>query len=166
MGRENFKHGFTIVELLIVIVVIAILAAITIIAYNGIQNRANDVTVQSDMKQSYSRAQQFYTINERLPSSGTELNQVLIASRKAYGGGTNFYLVCRADNGAIAIAGRSKSGNAFAYSSNGGAIPITNWSDSHTTICPAAGIPTNSSGYTVNWIASGGDWASWFTPGA
>lgn len=34
-------RGFTIVELLIVIVVIAILAAITIVAYNGITNRAN-----------------------------------------------------------------------------------------------------------------------------
>ena len=33
-------HGFTIVELLIVIVIIAILAAIVIIAYNGITNRA------------------------------------------------------------------------------------------------------------------------------
>lgn len=32
--------GFTIVELLIVIVIIGILAAITIVAYNGIQNRA------------------------------------------------------------------------------------------------------------------------------
>lgn len=33
------KRGFTIVELLIVVVVIAILAAITIVAYNGIQDR-------------------------------------------------------------------------------------------------------------------------------
>jgi type IV pilus assembly protein PilA len=35
------QRGFTIVELLIVIIVIAILAAITIVAYNGITTRAN-----------------------------------------------------------------------------------------------------------------------------
>ena len=39
---RNKPHGFTIVELLIVIVVIAILAAISIVAYNGIQQRANN----------------------------------------------------------------------------------------------------------------------------
>lgn len=37
---RNRREGFTIVELLIVIVVIGILAAITIVAYNGIQERA------------------------------------------------------------------------------------------------------------------------------
>lgn len=34
------RHGFTIVELLIVIVVIAILASISVVAYNGIQSRS------------------------------------------------------------------------------------------------------------------------------
>lgn len=39
---KKTKSGFTIVELLIVIVVIGILAAITIVAYNGIQQRAQN----------------------------------------------------------------------------------------------------------------------------
>ncbi|MDB5165665.1 MAG: exported protein of unknown function, partial [Candidatus Saccharibacteria bacterium] len=45
---KNIKQqGFTIVELLIVIVVIGILAAITIVAYNGIQNRGKTAAAQA-----------------------------------------------------------------------------------------------------------------------
>lgn len=44
----NTKHnGFTIVELLIVIVVIAILAAISMMAYSGISARANDSKIRN-----------------------------------------------------------------------------------------------------------------------
>lgn len=39
------RSGFTIVELLIVIVVIAILAAISIVAYNGVQQRSKSVAI-------------------------------------------------------------------------------------------------------------------------
>lgn len=42
-------RGFTIVELLIVIVVIAILAAITITAFNGVQTRTRDSQRVADM---------------------------------------------------------------------------------------------------------------------
>lgn len=43
------SRGFTIVELLIVIVVIGILAAIVIVAFNGVQQRANTAAVTSDL---------------------------------------------------------------------------------------------------------------------
>ena len=41
--------GFTIVELLVVIVVIGILAAITIVAFNGVSQRAVGALMQSDL---------------------------------------------------------------------------------------------------------------------
>lgn len=50
-AKTTNTRGFTIVELLIVIVVIGILASITIVAYNGIQGRARTVAVQSTASQ-------------------------------------------------------------------------------------------------------------------
>jgi prepilin-type N-terminal cleavage/methylation domain-containing protein len=52
MWAKNRQTGFTIVELLIVIVVIGILAAITIVAYNGIQKRAQGSAASSALSQS------------------------------------------------------------------------------------------------------------------
>ncbi len=49
MFWANKSRGFTIVELLIVVVVIAILAAITIVSYNGISRQAKNSALQSDI---------------------------------------------------------------------------------------------------------------------
>lgn len=71
------KHkqlGFTIVELLIVIVVIAILATISIVAYSGIQGRARDSGRMSDMK-TIIKALEIYKINNgTYPSPVSTLN--------------------------------------------------------------------------------------------
>ena len=65
--RLNKSHGFTIVELLIVIVVVAILATITVVAYNGIQTRANDSRVYTAVS-SYKRILELYRADKgRLP---------------------------------------------------------------------------------------------------
>ncbi|MES2876642.1 MAG: prepilin-type N-terminal cleavage/methylation domain-containing protein [Patescibacteria group bacterium] len=67
-------RGFTIVELLIVIVVIGILAAITIVAYNGISERARFTSMRSDLSQINKLVQLYYAQNGSYPitpSSGT-----------------------------------------------------------------------------------------------
>lgn len=43
------KNGFTIVELLVVIVIIAILASVTIVSYLNIQQRSRDTKIKSDL---------------------------------------------------------------------------------------------------------------------
>lgn len=48
--RQPLK-GFTIVELLIVIVVIGILAAITIVSFNGVQDKARMAKIKNDLGQ-------------------------------------------------------------------------------------------------------------------
>jgi prepilin-type N-terminal cleavage/methylation domain-containing protein len=49
-AKQKRQSGFTIVELLIVIVVIGILAAITIVSFNGVTAKAKFVGYQSDLK--------------------------------------------------------------------------------------------------------------------
>jgi len=71
------KLGFTIVELLIVIVVIAILAATSIVAYNGTQQRARDTKRVQDMNSIVKVLEVYKTINGNYPvhnySNGTSL---------------------------------------------------------------------------------------------
>jgi prepilin-type N-terminal cleavage/methylation domain-containing protein len=67
------ERGFTIVELLIVIVVIAILAAITIVAYNGIQNRAKTTSAQSAAQTAAKKAEAYNADATGYPLLSTDL---------------------------------------------------------------------------------------------
>lgn len=63
------SSAFTIVELLIVIVVIAILAAITIVSYTGVSARAKDVALKSEVNQVSKIIQMNQTVNAGLPAA-------------------------------------------------------------------------------------------------
>lgn len=85
MAREVITHrrqtetqvGFTIVELLIVVVVIAILAAITIVSYNGITARAIETTMKSDLQGAASILEIDSTNNGTYPLSALAANNGL-----------------------------------------------------------------------------------------
>ena len=50
MKNNIMKQGFTIVEIMIVIIVIGILASITIVSYSGVQNRSKATVIANDIK--------------------------------------------------------------------------------------------------------------------
>lgn len=68
LRNRRAESGFTLVELLIVIVVIAILAAIVINTFAGVQAKARDTERQTDMKAVASQLEVYYTNNGGYPS--------------------------------------------------------------------------------------------------
>ena len=65
--KTRLNHGFTIVELLIVIVVIAILAAVSVVAYSGIQQRATASKAASTATQIYKGFEAYYALEGHYP---------------------------------------------------------------------------------------------------
>lgn len=69
MTTKQLKNrGFTLVELLIVIVIIAILTVIALVAYNGIQNQARKTTAESSAKTAADKVQIYYTKEGKYPT--------------------------------------------------------------------------------------------------
>lgn len=62
------RSGFTIVELLIVIVVIGILAALVIVTYNGIQQKARDTERKTDVKAIQGHLEAYWADNAKYPT--------------------------------------------------------------------------------------------------
>lgn len=69
------RGGFTIVELLIVIVVIAILAAITIVSYSGIRQRAENAAISTAVHNWENTIRLYQSTTEKLPEDWTCLGQ-------------------------------------------------------------------------------------------
>lgn len=68
ISLKKRDQGFTIVELLIVIVVIGILAALVITTYSGIQAKARNSKRSADMSSVQTQLEAYFTANQHYPS--------------------------------------------------------------------------------------------------
>src|SRR5438105_14972551 len=66
--KKAAAKGFTIVELLIVIVVIGILAALVVVTYNGIQQKARDTERKTDINALHGQLEAYQAQNGKYPS--------------------------------------------------------------------------------------------------
>lgn len=116
MKLIDHKTGFTIVELLIVIVVIGILAAISIVSYNGIQNRTRLTAVHTDLSNAKKKLELYKSEYGRYPESNTELAsaEISLSSNSNYerrtGGYSNFYYCVNLAENTFALAARVADG--------------------------------------------------------
>lgn len=137
--RRLHNAGFTIVELIIVIVVIGILATITIVAFNGINRRATESLIKDGLQ----------TLTKQVESDNVT-NGVYAASASTANGGKGLKLSgdliidYSSDGAKYCIAVKDASGNISYYKdSANGAIQ-------QGTCPPAVTVPNPIARYTMN----------------
>jgi len=134
MTKANPKlSGFTIVELLVVIVVIGILAAITIVSYTGISGRATVAAMQSDLSNASTQLKVFYTINGAYPTANN----------------------CSTP-GSTEICLKASASNTFTYTSNGTTFGLTETNTNGT-----AYNVTDSTAVAAGSLAD--PWTNWYS---
>lgn len=161
MGKRKTTSGFTIIELLIVVIVIAILTAISIITYNRVQARAINAKIISNVH-SYYNVIQLYKAQDgyRYPSvpneNPTQVSMVCLGIGYPNGGcgkvtGVNIY-ESQAFNNKL----KSVSGNQDVVNLTFGAVQGENFIGAVYGI-DSVGPPAPHTGYgrVIEWFLIG-----------
>jgi type II secretion system protein G len=164
MRFRQDSTGFTIVELLIVIVVIGILAAIVIVSYNGITNSARETTIQNDLTNAKKKIMLYKVENTTYPTDATQLNSAVVsASKSAYDTvGNNLYYCYNRVTDEFAFGARTISNtSAYVINSLGGLQKVPNVTGD--VVCQSIGLTAwnDPNGYISNGYNSSSGWQGW-----
>ncbi len=162
LGRQQnigaFSRGFTIIELLVVVVVIGILATIVIVSYEGVNNRAYDATIRSDFANFAKKLQLYRTSNNDLYPTTAQLGNVdLKVSKSAYDvAENNLYYCLNPTTNEYAMAARSKSKKD--YKMVNGTVTEAAAKIYGADTCNLVSAPINAQ---LGWNAATQQWLSW-----
>jgi general secretion pathway protein G len=180
-AQQAYKKGFTIVELLIVIVVIGVLAAIVIVSYLTVQGGAYDTSVKSDLTHMADTIHLKALDDDAIPAGGATSSLTgdslqfdgieVNPDEDAYDPSVaNLYYCAGKIDGEdeFGLIARSLSGKVFRYLSQGGLAEYTGnlvWTASpELDACEALGFSdpfTWSYGYNPDQEIL---WADWTQP--
>lgn len=139
---RKLPSGFTVVELLVVIVIIGILASIAIITYPRFQNDAHDVAIQTDIKQAYGSVVQYFLKNRSYPTQSYQLDDAsILVTQGSYSTKYEYnFVYCPpfpySEGREFAFIAASKSDKVFVYKEDGISEYKGSWTmDDYADIC-------------------------------
>jgi len=164
---KSSQRGFTIIEVLTVVIVVGILASIVVASYNGAQNRAHDAAVRSDLDVASGLLENFRVsatnTAHAFPQNTTELAQVGIKATKSSYKTTlssNFiYCVDSTTRQTYDLVAESKSGTIFTINQDG--FQSTTTLDESKFSDPNNICSSLSSGYVSAGMSSPNTWQVW-----
>ena len=170
--REDDERGFTLIELMVVVLIIAILIAIAIPTFLGAKTRAQDKAAQSSLRNGLTNAKGIYTDQDTYGASANLITGLTAAEPSLTfqsGASTGAKVVSvetrsvgTLTNNAVILVAKSSSGVCYAIAdiANGPGTMFANMGS--TATCNAATAPSTTgltAAPTATNATSGGGWA-------
>jgi type IV pilus assembly protein PilA len=153
--RRDDEDGFTLIELMVVVLIIAILIAIAIPTFLGARQRAQDRAAQSDLRNGLTAEKTVYTDNQAYTDSANAANiQTMkdIESSLDWGGKLTAVVgdaVNAGDGGVVCLDEASKAGTTFSIGDVAAGPSAGTYYGK--AACPAAPTPANIAALGTSW---------------
>src|SRR3954452_18888358 len=105
-ARRQSEEGFTLIELMVVVLIIAILLAIAIPTFLGARGKAQDRAAQSNARNAVTAEKTFYTDNQQYTALDTDMKAIepsLIYKNVAPAQGSKEVEIAVADTTTVAV---------------------------------------------------------------
>jgi type IV pilus assembly protein PilA len=173
LDRED--EGFTLIELMVVVLIIAILLAIAIPTFLGARNTANARSAQSNLRNALTAEQSYWTNNQTFDTTGTGVATFETALTFTNTGPVlpGKSVLLSADTDGVVMTAAAKDGNCYSIEvinvASGAETPGTYYyqikgtgAGSNTSCNAPAGVGTAAYTPVANANANTGAWASAF----
>lgn len=158
--RLDTEEGFTLIELMVVVLIIAVLVAIAIPSFLGFRNRAQDRSAQADLRNTLLGEKAVWTDTGAFTETEANLKAfeptLIVNTSAATDDGVYVDMSVASNDDVVCLKQASSSGNFFAIFEIETAAGGTYYGSSAADItCPTTAAAPSSTA-AVNWAQTGG----------